>query len=137
MLRLPICIRSYIQSSWANISIVDCPTPIEFMGIHLIHRIAQLLWAWTHNSSMGFSKFDWFVGIHLTYKIVHNCTKFHLILWRNWILDIVYYVFTIPLFLSFGIVFWIAKMIQISGIRAKFNHLSWIYKIKFSNHNPL
>ena len=55
----------------------DCPTPIEFMGIHLIHGITKHLWTWTHNSSMGFSKFDWFAGIHLTYEIIQNCMKFN------------------------------------------------------------
>ena len=54
----------------------DCPTPIEFMGTHLIHGIAQLLWAWTHNSSTSLSKLDWFAGIHLTNEIVHNWMKF-------------------------------------------------------------
>ena len=75
----------------------DFPSPMEFMGIHLIYRIAWLLRTWTYNSSMRLSKFVWFTGIHLTYNIPHNCIK-SLILWINGSLHMTYYVFTISLF---------------------------------------
>ena len=76
----------------------DCPTPVEFMGIHLIHEIAQMWLICRHTSHLR--------DCPVLYEILFNIVK----KLNSWYCLLCVYNTIIA---YFGIVLWIAKIIQI------------------------
>ena len=134
LLRLPICIRSYIGSSWADISTTRLPNSYRVRGHTSYSRDSPKFMNSDTQLPYGFVQI-WWICSHASH--LQDCTQLYEVLFNimnklnSWYCLLCVYNTIIS---SFGIVLWIDKMIQICSIKALW-FKPWKYMIELQGQN--